>query len=218
MTDANRKPARVIPLFSHEAYWRRSDEQIAEHYWKCFRQTFVWRQSARLAGKGSEEIEAILRHLVLTGDVLNIALAREEKILKLIAAGERARAGAMIREVWGPRGHAVIEAALADEAVTRRRWQAKLSKKAVAARAQDDSNTLRSLIEELVPPGSRISIGDLWLALKGQLGRGVIVAVTDAAIQWRGGAGQTQRTPRGSIKQLLKRAKKRKERGSPPGL
>jgi hypothetical protein len=209
------KPAKVLSVFAQRAFWRRPDEEIAAQYWHYLKQAFASRHRARLLGKSSEEIDATLRHLVLSGEVLNIALAREEKVLKLIAAGELGRAGAMIREVWGPRGHAIIEEANADEAMTRRRWQAKLSQKAAAARAEADVNKLRLYIEETVVARPKISIGDLWLALKGQIGRGVIVAVTGAAIEWRDGAGQTQRTTRGAIKQLLKRAKKR---GSPSGL
>jgi hypothetical protein len=209
------KPAKVLPVFGQRAFWRLTDEEVAAQYWHYLKQTFASRHRVRLLGKSSEKVEAILRHLVLNGEVLNIALSREDKILKLIAAGELGRAGAMIRAVWGPRGHAIREAANADEAMTRRRWQAKLSQKAVAARAEAHVNKLRLYIEETVVARPKISIGDIWLALKGQIGRGVIVAVTSAAIEWRDGAGQTQRTPRGAVKQLLKRAKKR---GSPSGL
>jgi len=137
------KPARVIPLFGHEAYWRRSNEQIADAFWSLAVQAFARRFPELLAGLNPAEVDGLFRLRLLSGEVLTVAQAREEKVLRAYALGDPSRAGAMIREVWGPRGRAVIEAALADEATTRRRWQAKLSKKAVAARAEDDGNTLR---------------------------------------------------------------------------
>jgi hypothetical protein len=152
------------------------DEELAAKLW-------LWWVAAQIERRGvpaepfTPELVEDIRQATLAADNDNEATAGLEKILKLLAVGDFARAGPLIRAHF-KRG-ALFRAALDEVLATGRRRQR-------AAASRDRTDALQALIRELVGNKPDLAPAALLDQLWKRTGGGVVEAVDDGSrtIEW----------------------------------
>jgi hypothetical protein len=210
MAESREPPS--TPLFADPTILGMPDRLLTELWWHLQLDTFIARYRQQLDGKTDQEIDAVFRDLVRSGDVDKISFAGEDKILKLIANGLHTRAAEMIRQL-GPQRH--VEAQVLDEAKTGRRRQAQRSQKGVAAKAADDPDILlRQLILEIVRGKPGVKEPDVFTALGQRAGQGIILKVLNRTVTYQDDKKRPHTKGHEAIKQLLKRARRQVRSGN----